>query len=216
MPDGQRERSVFLGLLPWPERMRVARALRTETVGGRGGAGVGEHPVERRLRGDSRGPCRACVVRAEAVGEALGQVVHRAAGDRAVGMRLTVLHAEGGLDELGGHAERAAAVRHPWWVVDKGWANLYFQVTDPRAAFYEIANFLQAVEQLTVTTLRNVVGSTPGPADPAPWIPPAKHPLRGGCPLPGPSHRSRSHRSTRFWGGRPATRRQSRARSPAR
>lgn len=36
---------------------------------------------------------------------------------------------------------------------------LYFQVTDARAAFYEIANFLQAVEQLTVTTLRNVVGS---------------------------------------------------------
>ncbi|MEV7017754.1 hypothetical protein C1708_05520 [Streptomyces sp. DH-12] len=36
---------------------------------------------------------------------------------------------------------------------------LYFQVTDPRAAFYEIADFLQAVEQLTVTTLRNVVGS---------------------------------------------------------
>ena len=36
---------------------------------------------------------------------------------------------------------------------------LYFQVTDPRAAAYEIASFLQAVEQLTVTTLRNVVGS---------------------------------------------------------
>jgi regulator of protease activity HflC (stomatin/prohibitin superfamily) len=36
---------------------------------------------------------------------------------------------------------------------------LYFQVTDARAAAYEIANFLQAVEQLTVTTLRNVVGS---------------------------------------------------------
>ncbi|MCZ9346061.1 SPFH/Band 7/PHB domain protein [Streptomyces sp. TRM76130] len=36
---------------------------------------------------------------------------------------------------------------------------LYFQVTDPRAAFYEIADFLQGVEQLTVTTLRNVVGS---------------------------------------------------------
>ncbi|WP_060894078.1 Na+/H+ antiporter NhaA [Streptomyces europaeiscabiei] len=34
MRDGQRERSVFLGLLPWPERVRVARALRTETVGG--------------------------------------------------------------------------------------------------------------------------------------------------------------------------------------
>ncbi|TLQ42726.1 SPFH domain-containing protein [Streptomyces marianii] len=36
---------------------------------------------------------------------------------------------------------------------------VYFQVTDPRAAAYEIANYLQAVEQLTVTTLRNVVGS---------------------------------------------------------
>ncbi|MFI6207422.1 Na+/H+ antiporter NhaA [Streptomyces sp. NPDC051041] len=28
------ERSAFLGLLPWPERVQVARALRTETVGG--------------------------------------------------------------------------------------------------------------------------------------------------------------------------------------
>ena len=36
---------------------------------------------------------------------------------------------------------------------------IYFQVTDPRAATYEIANYIQAVEQLTVTTLRNVVGS---------------------------------------------------------
>lgn len=36
---------------------------------------------------------------------------------------------------------------------------VYFQVTDPRAAAYEIADFLQGVEQLTVTTLRNVVGS---------------------------------------------------------
>ncbi|TMR91870.1 SPFH domain-containing protein [Nonomuraea basaltis] len=36
---------------------------------------------------------------------------------------------------------------------------LYFQVTDPRAAAYEIANYIQGVEQLTVTTLRNVVGS---------------------------------------------------------
>jgi regulator of protease activity HflC (stomatin/prohibitin superfamily) len=35
---------------------------------------------------------------------------------------------------------------------------LYFTVTDPRAATYEIANYIQAVEQLTVTTLRNVVG----------------------------------------------------------
>jgi regulator of protease activity HflC (stomatin/prohibitin superfamily) len=36
---------------------------------------------------------------------------------------------------------------------------IYFQVTDPRAAAYEIGSYLQAVEQLTVTTLRNVVGS---------------------------------------------------------
>src|SRR5579864_2920120 len=36
---------------------------------------------------------------------------------------------------------------------------IYFQVTDPRAATYEIANYIQAVEQLTITTLRNVVGS---------------------------------------------------------
>jgi regulator of protease activity HflC (stomatin/prohibitin superfamily) len=35
---------------------------------------------------------------------------------------------------------------------------LYFQVTDPRAAQYEIANYIQAIEQLTVTTLRNVIG----------------------------------------------------------
>ncbi|GGS62503.1 paraslipin [Planobispora rosea] len=35
---------------------------------------------------------------------------------------------------------------------------IYFQVVDPRAATYEIANFLIGVEQLTVTTLRNVVG----------------------------------------------------------
>ena len=36
---------------------------------------------------------------------------------------------------------------------------IYFQVTDPRAATYEIANYIQAVEQLTITTLRNVVGA---------------------------------------------------------
>jgi regulator of protease activity HflC (stomatin/prohibitin superfamily) len=35
---------------------------------------------------------------------------------------------------------------------------IYFQVTDPKAASYEIANFIQAIEQLTVTTLRNVIG----------------------------------------------------------
>ena len=35
---------------------------------------------------------------------------------------------------------------------------IYFQVTDPKAATYEIQNFIQGIEQLTVTTLRNVVG----------------------------------------------------------
>lgn len=36
---------------------------------------------------------------------------------------------------------------------------IYFQVTDAKAATYEIASFLQGIEQLTVTTLRNVIGS---------------------------------------------------------
>ena len=35
---------------------------------------------------------------------------------------------------------------------------IYFQVTDPKAATYEIANSIHAIEQLTVTTLRNVIG----------------------------------------------------------
>jgi regulator of protease activity HflC (stomatin/prohibitin superfamily) len=35
---------------------------------------------------------------------------------------------------------------------------LYFTITDPKAASYEVANPLQAIEQLTVTTLRNVIG----------------------------------------------------------
>ncbi len=35
---------------------------------------------------------------------------------------------------------------------------IYFQVTDPKAATYEIADYISAIEQLTVTTLRNVVG----------------------------------------------------------
>jgi len=35
---------------------------------------------------------------------------------------------------------------------------IYFQVTDPRAASYEIANYIQGIEQLVVTTLRNVIG----------------------------------------------------------
>lgn len=36
---------------------------------------------------------------------------------------------------------------------------IYFQVTDPKSAVYEIANYIIGIEQLTVTTLRNVVGS---------------------------------------------------------
>jgi regulator of protease activity HflC (stomatin/prohibitin superfamily) len=36
---------------------------------------------------------------------------------------------------------------------------LYFTITEPKSATYEVANPLQAIEQLTVTTLRNIVGS---------------------------------------------------------
>ena len=36
---------------------------------------------------------------------------------------------------------------------------IYFQVTDPKAATYEINSYLIGIEQLTVTTLRNVIGS---------------------------------------------------------
>jgi len=35
---------------------------------------------------------------------------------------------------------------------------IYYQVTDAKAATYEIANYIQGIEQLTVTTLRNVIG----------------------------------------------------------
>ncbi|MBJ7522417.1 MAG: SPFH/Band 7/PHB domain protein, partial [Solirubrobacteraceae bacterium] len=35
---------------------------------------------------------------------------------------------------------------------------LYFTITDPKSVTYEVANPLQAIEQLTITTLRNVVG----------------------------------------------------------
>jgi regulator of protease activity HflC (stomatin/prohibitin superfamily) len=35
---------------------------------------------------------------------------------------------------------------------------LYFTITDAKSATYEVANPLQAIEQLTVTTLRNVIG----------------------------------------------------------
>ncbi len=36
---------------------------------------------------------------------------------------------------------------------------VYYQVNDPMAATYEIADYIQAIEQLTITTLRNVIGS---------------------------------------------------------
>src|SRR5918999_4158016 len=35
---------------------------------------------------------------------------------------------------------------------------IYYQVTDAKSATYEIADYIQAIEQLTVTTLRNVIG----------------------------------------------------------
>ena len=37
-------------------------------------------------------------------------------------------------------------------------ALLYFQITDPKSAIYEIANLPEAIEKLTQTTLRNVIG----------------------------------------------------------
>jgi regulator of protease activity HflC (stomatin/prohibitin superfamily) len=36
---------------------------------------------------------------------------------------------------------------------------LFFQVTDPRAADYEIVNYIQAIDQITATMLRSVIGS---------------------------------------------------------
>jgi regulator of protease activity HflC (stomatin/prohibitin superfamily) len=36
---------------------------------------------------------------------------------------------------------------------------IYWRIVDPVRATYEIADYLQAIEQLTVTTLRNVIGS---------------------------------------------------------
>ncbi|WP_407938883.1 SPFH domain-containing protein [Nocardioides sambongensis] len=35
---------------------------------------------------------------------------------------------------------------------------IYFRITDPIAATYEIANYISAIEQLTMTTLRNIIG----------------------------------------------------------
>ena len=36
---------------------------------------------------------------------------------------------------------------------------IYFQVTNPKDASYEIADYISGVEQLTVTTMRNLIGS---------------------------------------------------------
>ncbi len=36
---------------------------------------------------------------------------------------------------------------------------LFFQITDPRAADYEIVNYIQAIDQITATMLRSVIGS---------------------------------------------------------
>jgi len=38
-------------------------------------------------------------------------------------------------------------------------ALLYYQITDPKAAMYEVANLSEAIEKLTQTTLRNVIGA---------------------------------------------------------
>jgi len=38
-------------------------------------------------------------------------------------------------------------------------ALLYYQITDPQRAIYEVANLPQAIEKLTQTTLRNIIGA---------------------------------------------------------
>lgn len=38
-------------------------------------------------------------------------------------------------------------------------ALLYYQITDPKAALYEVSNLPHAIEKLTQTTLRNIIGS---------------------------------------------------------
>lgn len=38
-------------------------------------------------------------------------------------------------------------------------ALLYYQITDPKCAIYEVSNLPEAIEKLTQTTLRNVIGS---------------------------------------------------------
>ena len=56
---------------------------------------------------------------------------------------------------------------------------LYFTITDPKSASYEIASPLQAIEQLTVTTLRNIIGSITLEEALALQSFPADYPVRG-------------------------------------
>lgn len=35
---------------------------------------------------------------------------------------------------------------------------IYFQIIDPKSAVYEIANYIRGIEQITITTLRNIIG----------------------------------------------------------
>ncbi len=80
---------------------------------------------------------------------------------------------------------------------------LYFTITDPKSVSYEVANPLQAIEQLTVTTLRNVIGgATPSTPSCAPC---STRPRASGASA---STASRSRRSIR----RPRSRRRWRSR----
>lgn len=42
---------------------------------------------------------------------------------------------------------------------------IYYQIVDPVRAAYEAQNYIQAIEQLTMTTLRNIIGGTGSGAD---------------------------------------------------
>src|SRR5881227_2447488 len=81
--------------------------------------------------------------------------------------RLRVVHRVlGHQDRPAGEGRRGGAARplppHPTITEDNLVVGIdtviYFTVTDAKAATYEVANPLQAIEQLTVTTLRNVIG----------------------------------------------------------
>ena len=79
---------------------------------------------------------------------------------------------------------------------------IYFQVTDPKSATYEIANPVNAIDLLTVTTLRNVIGGDDARADAHlardDQRPAARHPRRGDRQVGHPRAPRRAE------GGRPA------------